>query len=116
MSHHVSHVLGLFFVCFFSKKTTKRQQQEQQQKKDEPTTTKKKLLHRRHEIQGHVSPPVYTIILKRENKRRILHVAISSVRGQGSKRTDLEAQRGFLGRDWTFNKCRIGIVPDVTVF
>lgn len=43
-------------------------------------------------------------------------MAISSVRGQGSKRTDLEAQRGFLGRDWTFNKCRIGIVPDVTVF
>lgn len=49
---------------------------------------RKKLLHRRHEIQGQVSPPVYTvIIMKKEN--RILHMPISNV---SIERMDLETK------------------------
>lgn len=56
------------------------------------TNKKKKLLHRRHEIQGQVSPPVYTImIIKRERnftKADFLCVCIEKM--------DLETCHGFL--------------------
>lgn len=50
-------------------------------------TKKKNFLHRRHEIQGHVSPPVYTIILIKKKQDFVISKA-------SAVKTDLTAKLG----------------------